>query len=174
MDKEYMGHQVVMTSDMRFRVQFEDEEATFGSYAEAKAAIEKAAKAAGLKVSLPVVTAEGGDAVIEGINRTSSSLKGQGFENRPWGGHTAGLYPPVDWVRQAIAERRQREAEIEALSEVLGQVSIRLSRYYGRMEMYKLPGELAELSKEYGEKSRKAQLEPVDVVKLLEGVKIAA
>lgn len=174
MDREYMGYKVEVTHDMRFRVQFGEGEDSyvFASYAEAKTAIEKAAKAAGMKVSLPVVTAEGGDGVIDSINRTGSSVKGQGFETRQYSRSTRGLYPPVDWVRQAIAERRRRQAEIDALDEVLNQVSISVSRGYGRVEMSELPDKLAELSKEYEDRSTKAQLEPVDVVKLLEGVKI--
>lgn len=149
---DYLECKVRIDEHGLFVVLFDDEEETFNTYALAKGAIETFAKRNSAKLELAVIDETCKKCTIEGINRTSSILRGPGLPTSSYG-HVA-LYPDVLWIATKIGELVMAKTEVDRLEEQLEPYRLHphLPGYGGRMPISALDGALNSVRIEHEEK----------------------
>lgn len=156
-DLDYLGCPVHVDRYGVFVVNFEGDEETFASYAEAKTAIEAFAKRQTESLALAVVDDTGKKATIEGVNRTSSILRGPGLSTSTYGRQS--LYPDTSWIAKTVGELVRARAEVDGLEEKLlpYQLHPDMMGSYGRMPISKLNGVLNSIKTDYEQKLEAAK-----------------
>lgn len=140
---DYLGHAVRVDSWGQFEVEFEvDQEEKFPTYGEAKAAIETFVKRHTETLSLKIVDEMGEEGTIEGINRTSGTLRGTGLKSDHYDRRRV-LYPAVPWIALTIGKLVKVRAEAGRLEAAIEPYRLQPSlRHYGRMPVSELPAAL--------------------------------